>query len=270
MAFNKANFYNVYAGPPGQGMYIYSYGSETVETLLTAGYINNVDDFQNIVVGDLVFCTGDLGTFALRVSAVSAGGDISLTAEKSGNITAQTIWKQLTVEVIATGQGVNAPTLKPFRGNIDQLAFDGVPPGVEEVFFAFHLPHDIKPNVGHGMHIHWSHITASPTGDVKWFIDYTVVRSGNSEVFPAPTTISSVQTAGVQYEHQLAFSGLSIAASAQLEPDALFLARIYRDPDDGEDTFENDAFALNVDLLYQAASQGTIEQFRPYTSTGFS
>jgi len=186
----------------------------------------------------------------------------------SSFILAQTVFRQISIDIVATGKGASGPTLAAFRGGINQYSFVGATQPNDEVFFNFHLPHNIKPGVAHSMHIHWAQNVAEPAGDVKWQIEYSVIRSQNSEVFPAPTTVSVVQTVGAQYESMVAF-GITLAASAQFEPDAIFMGRLFRDHSDIADTSVDPAFAFVVDFIYQSQAVGTLESFRPFLSTGF-
>ena len=159
-----------------------------------------------------------------------------------------------------------APSLTNFRGNIDLPAFTGTGGASQELFGSIHIQHDHMPGTKLFPHIHWSHIIASPTGDVKWQFEYTVMTGFSSGVFGAPTTVSIIETAGTQYAHQIAaIADNDAIPSTNLEPDTLVLFRIFRDPSDGSDTFENDAFLLAIDVHYQSQLAFTNEKARPFT-----
>ena len=159
-----------------------------------------------------------------------------------------------------------APTLANFRGNIDLPTFTGTGGSTQELFGSIHVQHDHLPGTKLFPHIHWSHIIATPSGDVKWQFEYTVMTGFSNGVFGAPTTISAVETAGTQYAHQIAAMADGDAIpSTNLEPDTLVLFRIFRDPADGSDTFENDAYLLAIDVHYQSRLTFTNEKTRPFT-----
>lgn len=163
--------------------------------------------------------------------------------------------------------GALAPTIKTYRGNIDQLAFTGVTT-VNETFANIHILHDYKAGTKIYPHIHWSHIIGSPSGDVKWNIEYSVSKGHSEGTFPAPTTISVVQTAGAQYAHQISeVSGGDAISATNLEPDSVIQFRVYRDPGDGEDTFANDAFLLYFDCHFESDRILTNEKVSPFTKT---
>ncbi|MCK5612981.1 hypothetical protein KAR91_64500 [Candidatus Pacearchaeota archaeon] len=148
--------------------------------------------------------------------------------------------------------GANQPILKEFRNGLYLTAFTGAGGTIEESWTSFHILHDYKDGTKVYPHVHWAHNIASPSGDVVWKMDYSVAKGHSGGAFPAPTTVSLQQTAGAQYTHQIieTSDGNAIAAT-NLEPDTVIIVRIYRDPADGNDTFENDAFLINVDLHYE-------------------
>ena len=121
----------------------------------------------------------------------------------------------------------NAPTVKTYRGNIDQLAFTGTGAVINETWANVHILHDYEDGTKIYPHIHWSHNNASPSGDVKWILEYSVAKAHNGGVFPASTTISLIETAEAQYTHQTveASDGDAIAA-AELEPDSVVQFRV--------------------------------------------
>ena len=69
------------AGAPGDLMYTYDAGSDTMFTVATAGYFNNTDDDLNLVVEDLIFCDCTDGNMWLRVTSISSG---SVTCQYAG------------------------------------------------------------------------------------------------------------------------------------------------------------------------------------------
>jgi hypothetical protein len=161
----------------------------------------------------------------------------------------------------------SAPAIKPFRGNLNALAFAGNT-GTEETWCSIHILHDYKPGTKIYPHVHWSHDTASPSGDVKWQIEYSVAKGHSGGVFPAATTISLIQTAEAQYTHQIIETSDGDAIDAtNLEPDTVILFRLFRDANDGADTFENDAFMLYLDIHLESDRILTNEKVSPFTKT---
>lgn len=161
-------------------------------------------------------------------------------------------------------KGSSAPDFAELRDGIFLNAFAGTGVTVEQAFFEVHILHGFKAGQQPTFHIHWTHNNASPSGDVKWLLDYTYSHGYSAGTFPAPTTLSVVQTAGAQYTHHITDDD-SMVVTDSMEPDGVMLCRLYRDPADVEDTFEDDAFIIEVDMHYLRDKIGTPERDRPFT-----
>lgn len=80
MAFTASNLH-LQPGAPGDMDYIYDAGSDTMATVIAAGYFNNTDDDINLVAEDRIWCQCADGNIWLRVSSVSSG---SVTTQFAG------------------------------------------------------------------------------------------------------------------------------------------------------------------------------------------
>jgi len=80
MAYTAGNLH-LRAGAPADLTYTYDSGSDTLATVLVAGYFNNSDDDLNLVADDAIFIKGNDGNCWARVSAVSSG---SVTLQWTG------------------------------------------------------------------------------------------------------------------------------------------------------------------------------------------
>ena len=96
MAFTNANLH-LRAGAPGDLMYKYDSGDDTMADVAVAGYFNNSDDSLGLAVDDLVFCDCADGSMTLKVSALT-----------SGSVTMQRIGGNLPILTWATGTGAAA------------------------------------------------------------------------------------------------------------------------------------------------------------------
>jgi len=170
----------------------------------------------------------------------------------------------------AASGGNTQPTLKDFRNGMYLWAFDSGAQ-IQEGMFSINVNHTIKQGTDLNFTVHWSHNQSSPSGDVKWNIDYTIARGESAGVFSAPTTVSAVQTAGPQYTHQTTTDMTISGSDIEIEPSSIIICRIWRDfTGDAFDTFNADAFFINVELHYTKSRVGTLEKNRPFTSGGFS
>ncbi len=160
----------------------------------------------------------------------------------------------------------NAPVVAVFRGTLDMISFENGGAQPKETWAQIHVLHDYIDGTKIFPHIHWAHSVASPSGDVKWQIDYSVSKGHSGGIFPAPTTISLIQTAAAQYTHQIIETTTANAIpAAELEPDSVIMFRVYRDSSDPEDTFANDAFLIYFDIHYQSDLTLTNEKIRAFT-----
>jgi hypothetical protein len=91
MAFTAANLH-LEPGAVGDMHYIYDAGTDTMATVIAAGYFNNTDDNTNLQAEDLIWCQCGDGNMFLRVSAVS-----------SGSVTTQFAGGNLPINTAATG-----------------------------------------------------------------------------------------------------------------------------------------------------------------------
>ncbi len=93
MAYTAGNLH-LRAGAPGDLTYTYDSGSDTLATVLTAGYFNNSDDNLVLTADDLIFIKANDGNCWARVSAIS-----------SGSVTLQWTGGTLPVRTASTGTG---------------------------------------------------------------------------------------------------------------------------------------------------------------------
>lgn len=72
MAFNSANLH-LQPGAPGDFIYKYDAGSDTLAQVIAAGYFNNTDDSINLVVDDVIYVDAADGNMMLKVASISSG-----------------------------------------------------------------------------------------------------------------------------------------------------------------------------------------------------
>ena len=107
---------------------------------------------------------------------------------------------------------------------------------------------------------------------MKWQIEYSIARGYSAATFADASgasaqanTLSVTQTAGAQYTHHITDDDAMILVnSAEIEPDSVVLGRVFRDA--GEDTFGNDAYLIQVEVV--SARQSGIGPSHPEVSSG--
>ena len=175
------------------------------------------------------------------------------------------VYDDYLVSGLALAKGSSAPDLAELRNGLFLNAFAGTGAIVEQGFFTIHILHGIQAGTIPTFHVHWTHNQASPTGDVKWQLDYSITKGYSAGTIAAPTTLTTTQTAPAQYVHAITDDDdMPLSSADEIEPDSVLLGRIYRDPTDVADTFEADAFLIQVDMHYLRDKMGTPERNRPF------
>jgi hypothetical protein len=160
-------------------------------------------------------------------------------------------------------RGTSAPDIAELRNGLFLPAFNGVAT-TEQAFFTVHVLHDIRNSTNPTFHVHWTHNNASPSGNVKWQIDYSYAHGYELGTYGAPTTLSVVDAAAAQYTHHITDDD-EMAVATEMMVDGQMICRIYRDPTDGDDDFADDAFLIGVDMHYEIGQWGTPERNQPFS-----
>lgn len=136
---------------------------------------------------------------------------------------------------------INSPTFAAFRSGLYAYQFaEG-----DEVFFTFHVPHDVRPGSVMVPHVHWT-TNGTSTQQVGWDFEYSYARGFNQEAFPTTSTISLAEAAsGTAWQHMTteAASGITVT-----EPDGLIVVRLARN---ATGTNTDNVFGLQCDLHYE-------------------
>lgn len=160
--------------------------------------------------------------------------------------------------------GPSIPTLTTFRDSIKANAFTGTGAQINEGFGSIHILHDFVAGSAIHLHIHWGHNEASPSGNVRWGVEYSFAKGHDLQVFPASSELILIQAAGAQYTHQIIEDNTGIS-SANLEPDTIINFRLFRDPTHVDDTFTGDAFIFHIDMHIEVNNVFTNEKVSPFT-----
>jgi hypothetical protein len=223
----------------------------------------------------LVFTLTTTGAITLSSSVVGGEGyfqelilDKASTSGLKVDIASPTFgWRDLR-GAISRDISAFAPVWNYYIGGIRQAQFLNS----DEAFIEYHLPHDYAAGTDIYLHFHWSQTTvdtggaASAPGDVRWNYELLYAKGHDQAAFPGTATTGFiVQTAsGTVRQHMVAEKQISAASPAGdqvdtdiLEPDGLFLARVWRDTTDAEDTLDQDPFCHEVDIHYQSTGMAT-------------
>lgn len=233
--------------------------------------VSTVDDVQNYIGSnnsDTVQAAG-LGKFGSTMTKYVIFPKTSKYGMKVDHNSPTFGWVDLLGYLVVKSAGANDPVLTTYRNNLKEYMFSQVI--VNEMFIAYHMPHDYLAGSDIYIHTHWSQITvdtggaAGVPGNVKWYFDVSYAKGHEQAAFSSPITTSVVDTAsGTQYQHILSEVQLSAASpsasqidSDNLEPDGIILVRVYRNPADAADTLDQNPFLHYVDIHYQTTGIGT-------------
>ena len=175
---------------------------------------------------------------------------------------------------VGTNASLNPPSIAQVGGSVfylPQFQKD------DQAWFTLHILHDFKADSIPSFHIHWTHDNATPSGNLIWKLDYTVVRAYNVAAynFASPTTLTTtVDCSGVaQYNHHVAGelpepADLKLSADDDLLVDSVIIGRIYRGNAGDGDTFNDDPFLIQIDMHYEMGQIGTTKR-NVFTEEGF-
>lgn len=114
----------------------------------------------------------------------------------------------------------------------------------QSLFYLVQLPHTWQETTEIEPHVHWV-ATDANSGNVVWGLEYT--RADVGDAFGNTTLVTVTDAAsGVAYEHQVAsFSNIS---PSDHHISHVWICRVYRDADNGSDTYASDAGLAFFDL----------------------
>ena len=150
-------------------------------------------------------------------------------------------WRDLLGEITIRGSGGTDPSFLTYGGSNIRAFFFAVN---DEVFLAFHIPHDYVPSSDIHLHFHWSQDAKTAAGaatnpvtggSVTWGYEITYAKGHQQAAFSAAVTGTVAQNANTTKDyHHIAEVQVSAAspsasqiASGGLEPDGVILCRVY-------------------------------------------
>jgi len=200
------------------------------------------------------------------ICSIYAGGSEVVAFDEDNDTTtfyqerivySDTFWDDLRVPltgISGPGSSGTAPGFDVFLGAVRAYAFD--PTTDEELLFTSQLPHKWKEGTSIVPHIHWSPEDTN-TGNVVWSLEYT--KASINGTFGATTTISVTDAGdGTAYKHQVAdFAAISMTGETI---STILVCRLFRDADNGSDTYTGDAFGHEIDFHYEIDQPGSVDE----------
>lgn len=171
--------------------------------------------------------------------------------------TENALWDDLQVSLIKAQTGPSAPSLSTFRNGLKLYSFNKNTD--QELLFDLQLPHTWLAGSQLRPHIHWSPGNNATTDVVRWGLEYSWANAVTG-AFPASTTIYVEQAAaGTAYQHQIAQFPAVTGTGFKLS--SILVCRLFRDADNGADTFDADAFAVSFDVHILNSTGGSTAEY---------
>ena len=215
--------------------------------------------------GNLELFGGDISCGAVQSNGVSTFGDGGsgdyTTFEADGTILFTgnaTVWDDLRFPVSSVKRlGFSDPGWRQFKDSgggsvgVYSLAFDKNIE--EEVYFTVQLPHSYKEGSNITPHVHWSPADGD-AGNVVWALEYTWANMNGT--FGNTTTIIVTDAAdGTVGKHQ--FVDFSAIDGTGKTISSILMCRLYRFSSSGADTYDDDAFLLEIDFHFEMDTIGS-------------
>jgi hypothetical protein len=213
-------------------------------------YLVGIDDQIEVINNDIDVIEAALPIMvsdtATRLTAIAPAIDV---AEQG--------WRDIVASIVVKGSGGKNPSWSVFRQGISSYEFIGTGAKLKEFWSVFHIDHDYKVGSAVYPHVHFAVGNSVATGNVKWFMEYTIAKGHKQSAFGATTVVSQVISIdGTPYRHYICEFAAGIT-SVELEPDAILLFRFYRSPADLQDTFQASIWAFASGLHYKFDRYGT-------------
>lgn len=227
----------------------------TVGIALDSDCGNNILANNNLE-GESVAKISDSGTTNLIIQP--NGGDLDLYTPSQKTLELQTVvYNDINFNGLSLTLGGTAPDLVTLfgSGSVKGYAFDGIAL-TEEAHGGGEILHGYKEGEDINVHFHWMPTDAN-SGDVKWFLEYSWQNIDGT--FSTPTTVNVVDsTDSTAWKHHV--KGVTITGTGKKIGSQLVF-RVYRDPTDGEDTYEHDAVLLGVGIHYPKNTIGSRQEY---------
>lgn len=167
----------------------------------------------------------------------------------------QLVWHSKSETIYASGTGANDPTRIVTFGNMQGWMFAA--DVLTQAFPKIQIPYDIALNTDAYLCLHWMPGSGA-VGNVRWGLEYSIVKGHSQGSFPASTTVYQSVAANSTVDLVRNFTTEMVALnSAQIEPGSTILMRLFRDGANVLDTFQSNTSPWKISLKYQRQRIGT-------------
>lgn len=182
-------------------------------------------------------------------------------------------WKDILGSPVVRGSGSFDPDFANpsfWDSTMRFYEFVGNGPSRREIWFNFHLPHDMADGTTFYIHTHFfAPDVSGGSGNVRWIYNYYHANAmgapSSEDIFNTSADIANstttVDTANKHYISETAELTLSRAGV-----DGFICVRLVRDPADASDTFGDDVYLIGCDVHYNTNKLTTKNKAYPFYS----
>jgi hypothetical protein len=196
-----------------------------------------------------------------QINGVKVGGGSANNTEIESDGTMKfngeaTVFEDEYASYFFTAVGTPAPDIVPLNGDNKCYGFDGSATA-EYLYANIELPHSYKEGSDIEVHLHHARVSSAATGNVKWFVDYTIC--------PVIGAIVPMQSASVVKEvpaqNNTDVVTLVIIPGEGRKISDVISFRILRNPTDVADTFNADILLLSFGIHYERDTVGSRQRY---------
>ena len=127
--------------------------------------------------------------------------------------------------------------------------------GTEDVYFNVHVPSDWSTGTDLEVAAYWAPTDGS-TGGVAWEFDWEARASEANEALGAGSAHVDIHDVTQELDNELLETSYGTISGAALAVDDTIGINFYRDHDDGDDTYAQDAALIHIEIEYLADKLG--------------
>jgi len=139
------------------------------------------------------------------------------------------------------------------EGTFGTLLFAGN--GTEEVYFNIHVPPDRATGTDMKLGAYWAPTDGS-TGGVAWEFDWEARAGEANEALGAGSSHVDIHDVTQELDNELLETPYGVLSGSVIDNDDTIGINFYRDHDDGDDTYAQDAALIHIEVEYYADKLG--------------
>jgi hypothetical protein len=149
-------------------------------------------------------------------------------------------------------RGAAAPDVG-YEGTFSTLLFANT--GTETAYYNLHVPGDRADGTDLKLSIYWAP-TDGNAGGVAWEFDWEAVATEANETLGAGSTHVDIHDVTQSLDNELLETAYGTIAGASISADDTIGIHLYRDHDDGDDTYGADAALIHMEVEYYSDTLG--------------